>query len=88
MLAELGTEISISVQIVRLFWHVFGFASFFSSPKPSGSKGEHIVYPWLGIRMSVRTQFQTSSPLKLLELSKLNFMWSLPCEEGNESLHK
>ena len=53
----------------------------FSSPEPSGSQGELIVYPWSGVRrplsvLSVHT-FQTSSPLKPLDQSKPNFMWSL-----------
>ena len=59
----------------------------FSSPEPSGSQGELIVYPWSGVRRtsssavvvrpSVRSHFQTSSPLKPLDQSKSNFMWSL-----------
>ena len=40
--------------------------------------GELIGYPWSGVRpLSVRPQFQTSSPLKPLGQSKPNFMWSL-----------
>ena len=51
----------------------------FSSPEPSGSQGELIVYPWSGVRRPsvVRSHFQTSSPLKPLDQSKPNFMWSL-----------
>ena len=51
-----------------------------SSPEPSGSQGELIVYPFSGVcnggggRLQ---QFQTSSPLKPLGQSKPNFMWSL-----------
>ena len=52
--------------------------NFISSPEPSGSQGELIVYPCSGVRPSVvRSQFQTSSPLKPLGQSKPNFMWSL-----------
>ena len=54
----------------------------FSSPEPLGSQGELIVYPWSGVRrrpssVVVRSHFQTSSPLKPLDQSKPNFMWSL-----------
>ena len=55
-----------------------------SSPEPSGSQGELIVYPFSGVRnrhgrrrRGRRQQFQTSSPLKPLGQSKPNFMWSL-----------
>ena len=43
--------------------------------------GELIGYPWIRrpsvVRPSVRSHFQTSSPLKPLGQSKPNFMWSL-----------
>ena len=40
--------------------------------------GEHIVYPWSGVRpSSVVHNAQTSSSLKPLGQSKPNFMWSL-----------
>ena len=38
--------------------------------------GELIGYPWIR-RPSVRSHFQTSSPLKPLGQSKPNFTWSL-----------
>ena len=55
---------------------------FFSSPEPSGSQGELIVYPWSGVVVRRRLSssvhiFQTSSPQKPLGRSKPNFMWSL-----------
>ena len=50
---------------------------FFSSPKPSGSQGELIVYLALAsIVVVVVNNVQTSSPLKPLGQSKPNFMWS------------
>ena len=62
--------------------NIFGFTILFSSPEPSGSQGELIVYPWSGVRRTssvvvVRSHFQTSSPLKPLDRSKPNCMWSL-----------
>ena len=47
----------------------------FSSPGPSCSHGELIVYPCSGVRRS-RQQFQTSFPRKPLCQSKPNFMWT------------
>ena len=57
-----------------------------SSPEPLGSQGELIVYPSSRrpsssvrpsvVRPSVH-HFQRSSPLKPLDQSKPNFMWSL-----------
>ena len=46
---------------------------FFSSPEPSGSQGELIVYPCSVVRPSVVHHFQRSSPLKPLGQSKSNF---------------
>ena len=51
----------------------------FSSPEPSGSQGELIVYPCSGLRRCHRlsvNNVQTSS-LKPLGQSKTNFIWSL-----------
>ena len=51
-----------------------------SSPEPSGSQGELIVYPWSVVRRRPSSSvhiFQTSSPQKPLGRSKPNFMWSL-----------
>ena len=53
-----------------------------SSPEPSGSQGEFIVYSCSGVRhhrcrCCRHQQFQTSSPLKPLGQSKKFFMWSL-----------
>ena len=51
----------------------------FSSPEPSGSQGELLVYLCSGARHcrpSVVYSVQTSSPLKLGQ-SKPNFMWNL-----------
>ena len=39
--------------------------------------GELIGYPWIRRPSSVRSHFQTFSPLKPLGQSKPNFMWSL-----------
>ena len=52
--------------------------NFFSSPEPSGSQGELIVYPCSVVRPSVRRpsvvhHFQRSSSLKQLGQSKPNF---------------
>ena len=51
----------------------------FSSPEPSGSQGELIVYPCSG------KHFQRSSPLKPLGQSKSIFLWRL-LGKGNKSL--
>ena len=80
----------ISPRVKKVFGHVglgkqsslFVFCSYiFSSPEPSGSQGELIVYPWSGSchtsSVIVCSHFQTSSPLKPLDQSKPNFMWSL-----------
>ena len=50
-----------------------------SSPEPSGSQGELIVYPWSVVRRRPSSVhiFQTFSPQKPLGRSKPNFMWSL-----------
>ena len=45
----------------------------FSSPEPSGSQGELIVYPCSVVRPSVVHHFQRSSSLKQLGQSKPNF---------------
>ena len=55
----------------------------YSSPEPSGSQGEIIVYPCSGVCCRRRCchrhqQFQTSSPMKTLGQSNPNFMWSFP----------
>ena len=44
-----------------------------SSPEPSGSQGELIVYPCSVVHPSVVHHFQRSSPLKPLGQSKPNF---------------
>ena len=59
---------------------VFTRVYIISSPEPSGSQGELIVYPWsVGLRRRPSSVhiFQTSSPQKPLGRSKPNFMWSL-----------
>ena len=62
--------------IVELIYKVIAI---FSSPEPSGSQGELIVYPCSGVRPSsvrrpsVVHHFQRSSPLKPLGQSKPNF---------------
>ena len=75
MLNHVGNETRAdqTVQIYRLSFPLV------SSPEPSGSQGELIVYPCSVVRTSsvVRPQFQTSSPLKPIGQSKPNFMWSL-----------
>ena len=52
----------------------------FSSPEPLGSQGELIVYPCsvvvVVVVVDVHT-FQSSSSLKPLGQSNLNFMWSI-----------
>ena len=50
---------------------------FISSPEPSGSQGELIVYPCSVVRPSVVHHFQRSSSLKQLGQSKPNFTWSI-----------
>ena len=35
-------------------WHQLEFLGFFSSPEPSGSQGELIVYPYSGVRCRCR----------------------------------
>ena len=49
----------------------------FSSPEPSGSQGELIVYPCSGVHPSSVHNVQTSSPLKPLGQLKPNFMSGL-----------
>ena len=65
---------------------LYNFMHIISSPEPLGSQGELIVYPLSrrpssSVRPSVRRpsvhHFQRSSPLKLLDQSKPNFIWSL-----------
>ena len=59
----------------------------FSSPEPSGSQGELIVYPCSGIWRRCRRrrqQFLTSFPLKPLSQSKPNFMRSLLRKGGRK----
>ena len=73
---DLGLHcLSISVRKLRTITVIF------SSPEPLGSKGELIVYPSSrrpssSVGPSVH-HFQRSSPLKPLDQSKPNFMWSL-----------
>ena len=57
-----------------------------SSPEPSGSQGERIVYPCYGVRHS-RQQFQTSSPLKPIG-HKSQIVCVAYLGRGNQSLYE
>ena len=66
-----------------VFLLVLGMGYVISSPEPLGSQGELIVYPSSRrpsssvVRRPSVHHFQRSSPLKPLDQSKPNFMWSL-----------
>ena len=49
----------VSVCICSFYFDIFFF--FFSSPEPLGSQRELIVYPWSGVRPSVRRRSQCSN---------------------------
>ena len=51
--------------------------SFFSSPEPSGSQGELIVYPYTGVHCRRRLQCLNIFSSETALQSKPNFMWSL-----------
>ena len=67
--------------VFKFVYHNFMGSAAFLAHLSQRLIGELIEYPWSGVRRrrrpSVRPQFQTSSPLKPLGLSKPNFMWSL-----------
>ena len=82
VILSVGNQIGVGKESGKLFKIIF------SSPEPSGSQGELIVYPCSVVRPSVRPSvvrpssvrpssvvhhFQRSSPLKQLGQSKPNF---------------
>ena len=66
---------------------------FFSSPEPSGSQGEFIVYPYSGVRCRGRCRRRRQQCLNIFSSEttlpiKAKFYVEPPWEGGNESLYK
>ena len=77
----------------RAITYRFQLSAIFSSPEPSGSQGELIVYPYSGVRRRRRCRCRCQQCLNIFSSEtawpiKAKFLCGASLGRGNESLYK